>query len=78
MMVGEGDVRFCPAAELREPVVQYGEYRDGKWHALVTEARRPSIIRIRGRGALRSALALVSDQDALPQGVTKLEALLSR
>lgn len=78
MVVGEGSALLNPTPELHNPVVQYGEFRNGKWHALLTEVPPPGQIRVQAYGSLRSVLTLVTNRESLDQARASVEALLAR
>jgi hypothetical protein len=73
MAVGEGRAELTLPAAAHKPVVQYGEFVDGKWRTLRTAARGKLVVE--ARGPLRSAIALVGE----PAGTrAAAQALLNR
>jgi len=73
MAIGEGKAALSCAGGIADPVVQYGEFRDGRWHTLRTEVAEAGQVSVSAAGPLRSALALVCGRgaaDEVAAGVT--------
>ena len=74
MAIGEGDATLRTWQRPR-PTIEYGEFRDMRWHALET---RSGDTRVRACGPLRSSIALACPAERLPEARQAVERLLAR